>query len=320
MLYGAGGQSMLLPIGGGEEAPPGEYNMPPDAGGNLYGGSGVAGTGINDILAASLGNEFPEVNPESLPAFDYEGAPEIDREGARAVLEGTAPDAPVERSFAQDLGGWIIPALAGGLLGGIPGVLLGGLMGEGRRQTDEQMTEAEYQAATDEFERGLAEFDLKMSEAERAEYMQQQLGQRQSAREDYNYERGQVEDSQQDVLNQQQLENNSLQQILGALDIAQGQNQLNMQNSFLGGTMPVGMDDNAAMLNSLIQTNPQIYNELQQFPIFEEYQLALQAEDDLRAHAALSSIMTQLQTNPQIAPILDQLRQNQRRVDFFNNL
>jgi hypothetical protein len=271
------------------------------------------GTGLSAELAGLSSNfSFPpdiETARQELPQVDWEGMTQVDYEKAMEVLAGLRPPEPEERSWVQDLAGWVLPAVAMGTLLGPLGLVAGGLMGEGGRQSREQQREADYQRELQDWQQGLVQNMLKLQSGQRGQELQTQQGVRQQELENVEFDLTQED---QDMTRTRFRNQNMLDELTGrARDVEiqraqQGQRlQAMMMNSGVG-------VDNGQLLTQLVQTNPQVMAELQGMPEFASWQVLARSKnpaDQMASQAAVSALVNRLASNPRYAGVLAQLRQ-----------
>lgn len=271
------------------------------------------GTGLSAELAGlSSDFSFPpdiETARQELPQVDWEGMTQVDYEKAMEVLAGLRPPEPEERSWMQDLAGWVLPAVAMGTLLGPLGLVAGGLMGEGGRQSREQQREADYQRELQDWQQGLVQNMLKLQAGQRGQELETQQGIRQQELENTEFD---LTQENQDMTRTRFRNQNMLDELTGrARDVEiqraqQGQRlQAMMMNSGIG-------VDNGQLLTQLVQTNPQVMAELQGMPEFAQWQamaISKNPADQMASQAAVSALVNRLASNPRYAGVLAQLRQ-----------
>lgn len=301
---------------GGPEASMDMQGLPPDSFVNQ--GVGQLGPDPMDILAMARGNAaVPEGDYDELPPIDYDALPEVDTEAERAALEETRPEEPRERGFLEDLGQWVVPALAGGILGGPLGIILGGLMGEGSRQTRNAEEQEAYEAAMNEFDRGMIEYDRARTEEERERIMEEMTGMRQNEIEDFQYQNAQREADLREVEVADNRQANLMQRLNAAFQMANTQQQMGMRQQAMQGGYASGVTDPSATFATLAQTNPQLFAAVADSDAYQNYRLALAQDDQIAAQAHMSHLLNALRNDPQVAPYIQQIEEQQRRQQMF---
>ncbi|WP_417436432.1 hypothetical protein [Idiomarina abyssalis] len=256
-----------------------------------------------------------DVRPfETLPTIDYGDRVRPDFEAARQVLQETAPEAPAERSIFQDLSKWAVPALAFGLLGGLPGAVLGGLMGQGRKETDDQARDAAFTRESNEHSQSIADFDLAAARENRGYDTADIKDARDATIQDFGFGRDQRTERRDEAAFVDNRSVQAMQKILMGLQ-AHSEGQGLDRNAFLlnqlqgsggGGSLTAPMDAQD-MLGSMIQADPNFASVVANHPVYQEAQIY--PKGDPRHDAALVQVMMEMKNDPVYGPVLQQLEQ-----------
>ena len=311
---GVGGASMMWPDEEPPAQPEGERYTPPQPQGRNRGGNAWDSLiARNNNIGYGDTREFAQ-----MPMVDYENMTRPEFESARNILVGTAPEAPAERSWTQDLASYAIPALSMGMLGPL-GLLVGGLMGDGNRRDNNQARQDTFTDESNAFQRELADFDLGAARETRGFDLADATGNQNQviAGEKFQQDqRGERRDETKFIddraLAGQQMIMNALGTQRTGQQLEAGDMQLNAMASGQGQSATPA----AKMFDQLLQFSPQIAELYANSP--EAMALGLVPRGDPRHDAAMVQFMMRLRGSQEYGPAINQLEQQSQAGSFGN--
>lgn len=261
---------------------------------------------------------------ETLMTPDYEGLRGM-RPDSQAFLEAlgeTAPEAPRDRHWTQDLSRWAIPAVAGGILGGPLGLIMGGLMGEGGRRDRNAAEEQEYQERLAQFNRDMARATYGTQGEDYAREIDFNNMVRRNQMDDYQFgadQRGERRDEDSHVRNAAALQQRMVSQALA--DARTGQQleigELQLNSLFGGGMEGLGGGIRPSdQISRLLETDPYAIEQLMQN---DKFMQASTMTNGPMKDALLGQAVMELQHDPILGPALQQIQQQQQMQNLIRN-